>query len=92
MKTIIYTYKNFRPVFFELDRYYLLRTEAEYDVLIDKLLDIDAVTTPDWPKGVIPFPVILELKAGFTPRLVQANLKKMKSQQQELKRLRKSLK
>jgi hypothetical protein len=83
MKTIIYTYANMKPVFFELDRYYYIKSEKQLDLLIDKLMDIDAVTSPTELK----FPVMLELKSGFSPNLVVADKKAMKSQLVKLQKL-----
>ena len=88
MKTIVYTYENTKPVFYELKRYYYLKNKAQLAKLIDKLLEIDAVFHPENLK----FPVILELKAGFTPTLVKADLKAMKREQKTLKALRNRVK
>ena len=91
MKTIIYTYRNRKPVFFELDRYYLLKTGNEYTALVDMLLDIDAVSVPFFPEDRIKFPVLLELKPGFAPHLILANPKNMKREELKSKSLRNGL-
>lgn len=80
MKTVIWTFENKRPKTYTMDRYYYLKSKAELDKLIDKLLDIDAVTTP----ANLTFPVMLELQDGFGPDLVRADHLKMR---QELKKL-----
>jgi hypothetical protein len=71
MKTVIYSFENKKPKFFELDRYYYIKTQKQLDKLIDKLLDIDAVCTP----AALTFPVVLELKSGFAPTLVRVSHK-----------------
>lgn len=83
MKTIIYTYIDYKPIFFELDRYYHIKNEKQLNLLIDKLLDIDAVSTPI----KLTFPVMLELKSGFAPRLIIADKRAIKSQLNKLQKL-----
>jgi hypothetical protein len=89
MKTIIYTYENHKPIFFELDRYYLLRSPKDLSHLVDKLLDIDAVTHPE-PKE-LRYPVVLELRAGFTPVLEIVSLSTLKASKRSLKKIIKQL-
>jgi hypothetical protein len=83
MKTIIYSYENFKPVFYTLDRYYYIKNQRQLDNLIEKLLDIDAVFHP----FEIKFPVILELRDGFGPELKIASRAKMKKELNKMQAL-----
>lgn len=82
MKSIIYTFKDFRPVFLEADKYYTVSNQKQLDVLIEQFIDFDAVSTP----AEVSFPVTLELLNGFTPKFIKANKKNMKSQLKKLQR------
>lgn len=73
MNTIIYTYKNKKPVFFELPRFYKINSAKEYDKLIERLFYIDAVFSPYSPEEVKTYPIYLELQAGFSPSLEEVS-------------------
>ena len=85
MKTIIYTFRDHKPVFFKLDRFYYLKSKPELDKLIGSLLEIDAVSTTFGDE--VRFPVVVELVEGFTPilRLIDGN--KVKKELSALKRI-----
>jgi hypothetical protein len=87
LKTNIYTYKNKKPVFYELQRFYKVKTKDQLSVLIEELLnlDIDAVITPS--EEDLQFPAVLELKAGFGLTLEEVRVKKIKREIGYLKSL-----
>lgn len=87
MTTIIYSFKNKKPVFFELQRFYKVKNAKKLDKLIDKLLDleIDAVGSP-MPED-LSFPCVLELQSGFSLNLKPVNIKNIKQNIKNLKRL-----
>jgi hypothetical protein len=79
MKTIIYTFLNKKPIFFEKDRFYIIKNKKQYIDLIDLLMYIDAVSTPHSPhEDKIKYPIILELQYGFTPKLILSSDKELK--------------
>ncbi len=82
MKSVIWTFENKRPKIYSIERYHYIENRKQLDKLIDKLLDIDAVSSP----ADLRFPVMLELEDGFAPNLVRADLTKMRH---ELKNLQK---
>lgn len=75
MKTIVYTYQDQKPVFFELNRFYKISSKREVDRLINSLLNIDAVFTP--ASIGKKFPIFLELKPGFACDLKLTNKKQI---------------
>jgi len=83
VKTVIYTFENFKPVIFEFDRYHFVRDKKALNKLIEKFLSIDAVTTPD----ELTFPVVLELESGFAPTFRIANKRSLRKQAKNLKKL-----
>jgi hypothetical protein len=87
MKTTIYTYKNKKPVFFDLPRFYKIKSAKQYENLIQKLLDIDAVTSPHSPDEVEIYPIYLELRSGFAPSLDEVTKKHIQKQIKKLKKL-----
>lgn len=78
MTTIIYSFKNKKPVFYELPRFYKVKSKIELDNLIYKLLDknIDAVASPC--NEDIKYPQFLELEAGFALSLKLTSKDKIK--------------
>lgn len=75
MKSVVWTYNdNKKPIVYELDRYYFVKNQRQFDKLVDKLLDIDAVFSP----ADLSYPVILELESGFS-----ITLKKVKEKDLE---------
>jgi hypothetical protein len=91
MKTIIYTFKDGRPAFFERERFYLIKSRRQLDRLVSSLLEIDAVSLPleccEEPKK---FPMLLELKAGFAPSLSLAKASDISRAQKALAKLAKA--
>lgn len=70
LKSVVWSYKDSKPIFLEKDRFYIVRSEKELDKLIESLMDLDAVTSPDLPKDV-KYPIYLELvNLSFGPNLI----------------------
>jgi len=87
MKSYVWTYRNKRPVGKEFKRFYVIKNEKQLDDLIEKFLDIDAVTIP----AGLKFPVVLELENGFAPSVKEVNLKKLSKELKELQTLVKKM-
>lgn len=83
MKALVWTYENKKPKAYLLDKYYYIKNKDEMDRLIDKLLDIDAVSSP----ANLVFPVLLELEDGFAPTLVKAKQRSIMGQLNKLQNL-----
>lgn len=71
METTIYTYVNQRVVLFTRPTFYFLKNQKAFDKLIDKLLDIDAVSSP----ADLKFPCVLKLEPGFSVNLRKSSVK-----------------
>lgn len=87
LKTTVYTFKNKKPVFYEVQRFYKVKNESDLDKLINQLLDlnIDAVSSPCYEN--LNFPCILEMQSGFSLKLKEINYKKIEKECTELKKL-----
>lgn len=78
MKTTVWTYRNKRVVLFEKDKFYFLKSKKDLDSLIEDLLDIDAVSHN--VEDTDSYPMVLKLKAGFSPQLKKVSLKEYKKE------------
>lgn len=70
MKTTVYTYVNRKVVLVEKPRFYFLKDKAEFDAVVDDLIEIDAVSSP----ADLTFPCILELRKGFSISLKEVTV------------------
>ena len=80
MKSLVWSYEDKKPYVVLMDRYHYIENKKQLNKLIDRLLNIDAVSIPE----ELTFPVMLEVLDGFAPTLVKADIYKMR---QELKKL-----
>lgn len=94
MQTSIYTYRKKKVVLFTLPQFYYLNSKIEFDQLVNKLLDIDAVASP----SDLTFPCLLKLESGFSVTLTKASpqeffqsLQAENSQVAEFKKIAKKL-
>lgn len=87
LTSTIYSFKNRKPVFFDLKRFHKVKNPKQLDKLINKLLDlsIDAVLSPS-PEN-ISFPAILEMQSGFGLKLKVVDQKEIKKEIENLKKL-----
>lgn len=87
LKTTIYTFKNKKPVFFDLKRFYKVKNQKEMDKVVNNLmnLNIDAVSSP-CPEDIV-FPAVLELQSGFSLSLKNVNKKRLRKEIKKLKKI-----
>jgi hypothetical protein len=87
LETTVYSFKNRKPVFYKLQRFYKVKNEKKLDKLINELLDldIDAVASP-CPEDLI-FPCVLEMQSGFSLSLKQVDKTLLKKEVKKLKEL-----
>lgn len=95
MKVNVWSYRNKKQVFFEKDRFYVVKSHDHLNEIIFKLMDIDAVSSTELPKDV-KFPVYFELEnLSFGPTLVWVEkkvvLKAIEQEQKSLKKLQDQL-
>lgn len=83
MKTIIYSYKDRKPFFLKLDRFYRVNTKKQLSKLIERFLEIDAVCTP----ANLKLPCILELQSGFSITFTLANLPALQKELEQASKL-----
>lgn len=69
LKSTVWTYRDKKKVFIQVDRFYVANSKKELDNIIFALTDIDAVTHPTLPDNV-EYPIYLELEnLSFGPSL-----------------------
>lgn len=96
MKSTIVTYRNKKPYSVQVDKFHVVKNKKELNELIEKLLDIDAVSSPYFPKDeVIPFPLYLEVVNNDFPSLIlvekEVIVQAIKKQEKEIKKLKELL-
>jgi len=86
MISTVYTYRNKQVVLFHKPKFYYIKNKKALSILIDELLEIDAVATP----CDLNFPCVLELQTGFAPKLNLSSLKEYsKSMSKHFKNIKK---